>query len=168
MTRPTHNGKLAALLAISQDHPHELAHFAAHSATRPDYYFWREPNRSYTGAVEAWRLKVLNSYADGVHKRINERAALHALLQRNAVNGKVQLIESGRDCDCVEYTHSAGMIDANWAALYVKERDTGEWADGPFSFTIVRPDEQVESESRDLVMEAYEDGHPHHIVSRFA
>ncbi len=44
------------------------------------------------------------------------------------------------------------------------ERDRNsmyEWADGPCNLTPCHPEDLPESYSRDLAMEAYEDGHPH-------
>ena len=162
MKRQTQSAALSTVLRCAEAHDLNLP--ALGLPTRD----WRDGWHADKAAKEMYRLKVINALPDGLHERINKRAALYAVLQRYQWGGKVQLIESGRDCDCVEYTHSAGLIDANWAAYSIKHRETSQWADGPFSFTITEPSTEVEAESRDLVMEAYEDGHPHSIVSRFA
>lgn len=93
----------------------------------------------------------------------------NAYLRRIAEDGKVAYIESGRDCDCVEYDGRVHVVDATWEAFEKLQDDVGEWADGPFHLSLCRVSEtrRVRYESRDLVMEAFEDGHPHHIVSRF-
>ena len=70
------------------------------------------------------------------------------------------------DCDCTAYSR-AWIEDAPrsivaWLRAY--ERHC-EWLDGPES-TSFAPPSQIEPHyrSRDLALEAYEDGHPHHIV----
>lgn len=104
-----------------------------------------------------------------LHETINKRAALKAHIDKCAVDGMIGIVESGRDCDCVEYTHPRSAIPANVMAFLKLESDTAKWADGPFCLGIVTPEEaeNTEDESRDLALEAYEDGHPHSIVSRF-
>lgn len=137
--------------------------------TRPSYGwsdggFFREQ-----AAMEAWKLKVLNSFDDGLHERINRRAALLACIQANTVDGMVGIVESGRDCDCVDYVHPREAIPASIYAYNKLERETAQWADGPFSLSIVRPEEAEATphESHDRVLEAFEDGHPHHVISTF-
>lgn len=91
-------------------------------------------------------------------------------LKAYAENGRVAYVESGRDCDCVEYSGKIHVVDATYEAFQELEREISEWADGPFVLEIARVSEtrDVRYESRDLVLEAYEEGHPHHITSRFA
>lgn len=132
---------------------------------------WRE------GGLDRWRarneallLKVLNGEEDrGLHRRINERAALAARIASCAENGVVSIHESGMDCDCV--TFSGILRHAVPATLYAVNKemcDAQQWADGPLHLTVISPSEAkgVEYKSRDNVMEAYEDGHPHSVVAR--
>jgi hypothetical protein len=120
-------------------------------------------------AADVWRLKVLHDHDDGVHERLNRMTRLKAYIDKVAVNGVIGLVESGRDCDCVEYVHPAGTIPATVAHYLIADREKAKWADGPFELSIVSPEEEANTpyESRDLVLEAFEDGHPHSIVSRF-
>lgn len=102
--------------------------------------------------------------------RINKRAALAASLASNQENGMVALFEGGRDCDGVRYHgRSCGLIPATVQAYWQEHSRIAEWADGPFYLQIVKPSEAelVVYTSRDLVLEAYEDGHPHRIVTDF-
>lgn len=128
---------------------------------------WRDGGGAYYGAIEAWRLKVLNSYKDGLHGRINERAAILARLQACARDGKVGLVESGRDCDSVDYVHPAGTIEPTLLAYFTRERHMREWADGPCHLSIVTPEDEEKTpwESHDRVLEAFENGHPHVVYS---
>lgn len=86
-----------------------------------------------------------------------------------AEDGMVAAIESGRDCDGVQYSGRVRIIEATLEAFDKLHDDTAEWADGPFHFDLMRVSEAqaVRYESRDLVMEAHENGHPHVIYSSF-
>lgn len=105
-----------------------------------------------------------------LRKRRNIRIRFLKALTELAEDGKIAVIESGRDCDCVEYFGQVHIIDATKQAYDKLYDDTAEWADGPFHFQLERPSvaEGVTPISRDLVMEAHENGHPHSIVSQFA
>lgn len=101
-------------------------------------------------------------------RRANVMLLIH-LIATKAEGGKVCAIESGRDCDGVQYAGKVHTIDANIAAWRKLYDDLGNWADGPFSLSVASPSEAraIEYTSRDLVMEAHEDGHPHVIYSQF-
>lgn len=94
------------------------------------------------------------------------QAVLEAIIKYEH-NGKIAVVESGRDCDGVEYDGHRRVIDATVDAFYALEDEIGEYADGPFHLQIVPFNMEVERTSRDLVMEAHENGHRHSIVSRF-
>jgi len=113
------------------------------------------------------RQKALALAHTEVDEHINERAALAARIAACAKNGKLLVVESGRDCDGVQYSGRKYTIDATAKAFHDLHNEIAEWADGPFRLTIVPFDTEVEYTSRDLVMEAYEDGHPHVIYSSF-
>jgi hypothetical protein len=124
---------------------------------------WNDGGGARQGRVEALTLKTLN-HDSALHQRINERAKLKAMIDKLAKDGKVGVVESGMDCDCVQYSGKVRVIDAHVAAYELLYRETAEWADGPFHFTLAPPDVDVEYRSVDRAMEAYEDGHPHHVV----
>ena len=90
-----------------------------------------------------------------------ERAEIAPHLRACHENGKVAIVQSGMGCDCVKYCHSS-IYDGMTAIQFQRERDSAyEWADGPIGIRFCRPSETPDSYSRDLAMEAYEDGHPH-------
>lgn len=95
---------------------------------------------------------------------------INTYLASLAEDGKVAWVESGRDCDCVEYDGVVHITDATVAAYEALSDRINDYADGPFRLRLCRVSEtrQIRRESRDLVMEAYEDGHPHAVYSRFA
>jgi len=70
-------------------------------------------------------------------------------------------VEWGMDCDCVQY-HYERNIPAPTVIAFERDRDSMyEWADGPCNLGIGEPVDEPENHSRDLALEAYEDGHPH-------
>lgn len=91
------------------------------------------------------------------------------LIADKAEGGKVCAIESGRDCDGVQYAGKVHTIDATIKAWRELDDRIGNWADGPYRLSVASPSEAraIRYESRDLVMEAHEDGHPHVIYSQF-
>lgn len=125
-------------------------------------------SKIYTEAEIDCLMLQLNNLpgSNWIHHTINERAALAAKIAACAKDGKVRVEESGRDCDCVEYSGRVRTIDANVRAFMKLRSEIGEWADGPFQLTIIPFELEIEYESRDLVMEAREDGR-HTIYSRF-
>jgi hypothetical protein len=125
------------------------------------------------GMAECMTLKVLHLERQPRLERIQRarecRISFLTALREWAEDGKIAVMESGRDCDCVEYSGSAHLIDATVAAYDELYERTAKWADGPFYFTLERPSvaRGVEYESRDLVLEAFEDGHPHVVYSQY-
>lgn len=89
------------------------------------------------------------------------------LIETYAFEGEIKVVESGRDCDGVEYDGRVHTIVADFENFEALDDEIGEWADGPYHLAIVPWDTDVRYSSRDLVMEAHEDGHPHSITSRF-
>lgn len=98
-----------------------------------------------------------------VDYKINERAGWLAAINAAVEHGKIGVVRSGMDCDCCAY-HDEQIVDAPrsivaWCAEYDEHCD---WLDGPETTRIVKPSQtEVGHQSRDLVLEAYEDGHPH-------
>tara|TARA_Y100001973_G_C5160536_1_gene313260 strand:+ start:193 stop:687 length:495 start_codon:yes stop_codon:yes gene_type:complete len=76
-------------------------------------------------------------------------------------NGKVALVESGMDCDGVEYANEVTVVDSNKTLDAID--DKAEWADGPMHFSIMRVSdaEKLKPYKRDRNTRAFEDGHPH-------
>lgn len=82
-------------------------------------------------------------------------------------DGTMTVVESGRDCDGSVYD---GKIHRNVPATMTGLRElfesVNEWADGPFKLAPWPADEELPCyTSRDLTLEAFEDGHPHVIYT---
>lgn len=94
--------------------------------------------------------------------KLLRRAELKIDLEQCIENGKIAIFESGMDCDCSEYEriyHQKAMS----VMEYIKYQDeTFKWADGTVSVGYGKPSQHpIESYSRDLAAEAYENGHAH-------
>lgn len=91
-------------------------------------------------------------------------ADYQAAINTYAVNGEIGLMESGRDCDGVEYGGgSPSIVEATQEAMESFMNDKAEWADGPFTLRICGPHDTEKSYSHDRTMEAFENGHPYSI-----
>lgn len=122
------------------------------------------------GMSEPHALHVLNLVENcthalsNAHEATQARAQLLRDLKRFAENGKVIYLESGMDCDCVKYSGKKHLIDATPQALDELYDYINKWADGPFDLSGPYQPSVTENwkyESRDLALEAFEDGHPH-------
>jgi len=115
------------------------------------------------------KLWIRNSFAsfnaDGIHSMLAERWEQVARIEECRITGTNQMwvTESGRDCDCVQYSGYMHKCEATLAAYYKLYDEINSYADGPFSLRPVTEEEreEIRPQSRDLAMEAYEDGHSH-------
>lgn len=86
-----------------------------------------------------------------------------AKLKAVAENGEVAIVESGMDCDGVQYWGDVTILPADVRAVEDHIAKRLAWADGPMNFQLARPSEvrDLVAESRDLALEAHENGHQH-------
>ena len=84
-----------------------------------------------------------------------------------AENGKILVIVGGCDCDGSQYYGRCYVMDANYTTVSNFENDQSHWADGSIYFDYDKPSNEGEYSysSRDLALEAYENGH-NHIIYR--
>ncbi len=78
----------------------------------------------------------------------------------------IAVVWSGMDCDCSAYSNKVRFIDVTYDAKFVVEDHilkAYEYADGPCNWFLMKPSEaeRLTYHSRDLALEAFEDGHPH-------
>lgn len=109
---------------------------------------------------------MYNQYEE-LDQRISKRGRLAARIAACEENGKILVVESGMDCDCSQYDGRKRTIDATLQAYNQLNWNIADWADGPYSLSIERPSagNAIEHTSRDLALEAFEDGHPHVIYA---
>jgi len=100
---------------------------------------------------------------DYLAKKIHKIKKINSL----AEDGKILVIVGGRDCDGSEYYGQTYLIDANYTSVTHFEEWQADGADGVIGFDYDKPSNEVEYSysSRDLALEAFENGHNHIIYS---
>ncbi len=121
------------------------------------------------GANDAFVLRLLHRVhrerMDHLHDARQLRLALQQQIRACTEGGAVAVIEGGRDCDGVQYDGRRHVIEAtirDYDQLYDR---LAAYADGPFWLRVAKPSEDVHYTSRDLGLEAFENGHAHHLVA---
>jgi len=104
-----------------------------------------------------------------IHRTLKRRWRVWALIKEFEHEGKIYHVESGRDCDGVQYSghiHSCAAHPWAYEALLDRISDS---ADGPFHLDMIKYEDlhEVEYTSRDLTLEAFENGHPHYLTSAY-
>ena len=120
---------------------------------------WREALREIS-----WQGNAKADTNFRLHGDINYRAELWDEITVPSVNGRVGVIVSGSDCDCVSYYRECVTNLPAGAFIHQKETEHHEaYLDGPESVRYVTPSviDPSNNHSRDLALEAFEDGHPH-------
>lgn len=116
------------------------------------------------------RLKILDTCLCErlflLHQQTQKRASFLRSIVEMAEGGQVAVVWSGMDCDCVKYSNDVRLVEANKFAVEQHIDWMSDALDGPAGFYITSPSraKQLKYNSRDLAMEAYENGHPHHIT----
>ncbi len=163
----------------------ELDRAAKHLGVRPKYHLHGDPRAHVARRLIRRRLVAFSDegkrqwQGDGAFrfvgrilkrdelKRGGDRLAAQADFAKriadHAEGGKVAIVHGGRDCDGVE---SHGLVHILPATVVHADRflnEIHEWAEGPTWWNLEKPSiaEGVESSSRDLTLEAFENGHPH-------
>ena len=112
-------------------------------------------------------LDVIERHAftlENAHDRTQQRIAENRKIATAAARGeKIAVVWSGRDCDGVSYSGDVTLVDATRNAVDDHIKHTYDWADGPCNYCLVSIAESkyIDSTSRDLTMEAFENGHAH-------
>lgn len=88
-------------------------------------------------------------------------------IERHKEDGEILIVENGRDCDGAEWRDRTFRMKANVLVYLKAYEDKAQWADGPFYWEIERMSNRSKyrMSTRDLALEAFEDGHDHVIYS---
>ena len=100
------------------------------------------------------------------HNHTQRRIAENAKIAAAAARGEqIAVVWSGRDCDGVRYSNHVSMVEADRKVIDKHIEHTYEWADGPCNYRLVSSTDAdaLQYTSRDLTMEAFENGHAHRI-----
>tara|TARA_R100001509_G_C4858325_1_gene212484 strand:+ start:407 stop:877 length:471 start_codon:yes stop_codon:yes gene_type:complete len=78
-------------------------------------------------------------------------------------NGKVAVVWSGVDADCVSWGNRVDVVSSSYVQIEKMLNDTYEGSEGSIDFYYEKPSiaQKLNETSRDLAMEAFENGHPH-------
>lgn len=98
---------------------------------------------------------------DAIDRRVARQRWLAAIREYNQ-HGVVALCHWSRDCDCCEATYRE-EIEAVPAVIDARMNEILDGAEGPTRFWLQRVSDPFERSFRDRALEAFEDGHPHHI-----
>ena len=109
------------------------------------------------------RLDCKKLRTDFLAEKIHKIKKINSL----AENGKILIIVGGCDCDGSEYYGKNYLVDANYTAVSHFENWQADGADGSIYFDYDKPSNKGEYSysSRDLALEAFENGH-NHIIYR--
>lgn len=108
-----------------------------------------------------WSM-MRNSRPLNVKDELADRARIKKLLDDCTEDGLIAKVTEGMDCDCSKYRRVYHVPTPTVMAWVQYCDNEYHYADGPMRIWVARPSEEPErSESRDLALEAFEDGHPH-------
>lgn len=116
---------------------------------------------------EGYRLKACAVFREAALEEATHHRKARQLLVNSVKNfaegGEVAVVWNGRDCDGVRYHNAVSYVEATVKAVDEHIEHTYAWADGPCSYYITTPTygRTLQYDSRDLVAEAFEDGHAH-------
>lgn len=102
------------------------------------------------------------------HADLMARWDLMAEIEAKAVDGQIYVQTGGRDCDMCEWTSKPVAMPADWRAYQDAVDELHECAEGPVWYWIVDPRDLPDARwgSRDLALEAFENGHAHIVQPR--
>ncbi len=105
----------------------------------------------------------LGEFLPGDASLIGTRGKLAIEIYDKAVDGRVAINIDQMDCDCCRWT-SSFVTPALPFAIERRLNDIYSDAEGPiYGLWFSAPEDKAHYKSRDLAMEAFEDGHPHSI-----
>ena len=101
----------------------------------------------------------------GLRAHLYERIDKAARKPERYPTKRIAINTDQMDCDCVRYTTGRTMdaVPRRAVERYIEEEVYGA-AEGPiYWLSICQPEHKAEHTSRDLALEAFEDGHPHSV-----
>ena len=95
--------------------------------------------------------------------RLVEKENIVSHIKSKTENGKVAVVWSGVDADCVSWGNRVEVVSSSYVQIEKMLNDTYEGSEGSIDFYYEKPSiaEKLTETSRDLAMEAFEEGHPH-------
>tara|TARA_B100000131_G_scaffold271117_2_gene271288 strand:- start:44 stop:511 length:468 start_codon:yes stop_codon:yes gene_type:complete len=110
------------------------------------------------------KIKYLVGIATRFRKdRLVEKENIISHIKSKTENGKVAVVWSGVDADCVSWGNRVDIVSSSYLQIEKMLNDVYEGSEGSIDFYYEKPSiaEKLTETSRDLAMEAFEEGHPH-------
>tara|TARA_R100001369_G_scaffold12797_2_gene26967 strand:+ start:700 stop:1206 length:507 start_codon:yes stop_codon:yes gene_type:complete len=97
--------------------------------------------------------------------KLYEKVAYKKYIDKHEENGKVAIVSGGMDCDHTRWDDDVDILDANIVSVNQWEQRFYDGAEGQqwWSLETMAYANSLSPSSRDLAMEAFEDGHPYNI-----
>lgn len=157
--------RLAAMMGMQLD---DLIASVATLPPEKQRGFWRRT----ISQIEDWfeargglGADAFRAMPAAIHYKINDRADWQRQIERAREGDEIGVVISGMDCDCTAYHRERVIPVPGLVEWQRREARRREWLDGPESLQLVRPSE-IDPDagySRDLAMEAFENGHAHSV-----
>ena len=95
--------------------------------------------------------------------KLAQKERIVNLIKSKTENGKVAVVWSGVDADCVSWGNRVDIVSSSYLQIEKMLNDVYEGSEGSIDFYYEKPSiaEKLTETSRDLAMEAFEEGHPH-------
>lgn len=117
-------------------------------------------------------LPTMHSRHRTLNRATQQRENRQTYLNRIATLGErvkgrkglwIAMVNGGMDCDCSKWDNAVSLVRATVKACDAWVEAFYSGAEGPQWFCVERPSvaAELERSSRDLALEAFEDGHPH-------
>jgi len=113
--------------------------------------------RRYRKLIGEYRRVLKECQIDDL---LRKRERINEIIKRHNCDGVIHIVWEAQDCDHV-YTKDVTQIPATFIHYVKWEDDFYHYAEGPQSHWITQPFDRPTRITRDLGLEAFENGHPH-------
>lgn len=116
---------------------------------------------------EGKRLKLLNLFLRDdlalAHEQVQDRMAYLRSIHLLQEKGFIAVVSGGRDCDMSEWHGVVRIVHATPDCIKARVLELYDSAEGPVWWNLEKPSvaRGIRRTSRDLALEAFEDGHAH-------
>ena len=132
------------------------------SAELLELFLWKKAEDANTEKVKE-ELADIFSFAFLLAEKyqFNVKEIVLEKIKKNAENGRVLIVYGGRDCDGSQSDGYTKLVDAGYYSAQKFINSLYEGADGAVWYEFAKPSEDADIvvETRDLALEAFENGH---------
>lgn len=110
-------------------------------------------------------LRVFRLRHHSQNDPLERRTTLAQTIADLSENGQIQIVYGGIDCDGGRWDDHTVIVPATVMHVRIWVQNYMDAAEGPQWWHLDRPSAQYQHSSRDLALEAFEEGHPHVIYA---